>query len=63
MDKTIRKLYTPPLVVQTVGVLLERGFLWGSGIVDQLNQAGLETVSQEVDHTDFASNDFNFVWE
>ena len=36
MDKTIRKLYTPPLVVQTADVLLELDFLFAS-ITESLN--------------------------
>ena len=61
MDKTIRKLYTPPLVVQTVGVLLERAFLAGSVPVE--TALVIDTTSQEVDHTDFSGDDFNFEWE
>lgn len=55
--------YVPPLVLQTVGVLVERSFLAGSGIVDSLNLAGQDTVSQDVDNTDFSDTSFNFVWE
>ena len=62
MDKTFRKHYTPPRVLQETRVLLERSFLAGSGILEPLNMAGVETSSQEVDHTDFSSDDFNFVW-
>lgn len=65
MDQTreTRHPYVPPLVVQTAEVLLERSFLAGSGIVDSLNLAGLDTMSQDVDNTDFSSDGFNFVWE
>ena len=62
IDQTREKKYpyVPPLVVQTVGVQLEREFLVGSMPVEPLV---METASQEVDNIDFSDNSFNFVWD
>lgn len=64
MDLTKEKKYpyVPPLVVQTVGVLLERAFLVGSEPVDAAALI-MDTTSQEVDNTDFSDTSFNFVWD
>lgn len=64
MDLTKEKKYpyVPPLVVQTVGVLLEREFLAGSIPVDAAALI-MDTTSQEVDNTDFSDTSFNFVWD
>ena len=64
MNQTSEKKYpyVPPLVVQTVGVLLERAFLVGSEPVDAAALV-MDTTSQEVDNTDFSDNSFNFVWD
>lgn len=64
MDQTREKKYpyVPPLVVQTVGVLLEREFLAGSIPVDAAALI-MDTTSQEVDNTDFSDTSFNFVWD
>lgn len=58
MDKTIRKLYTPPLVVQTADVLLERNLL--GSVVENLI---VETTSQEVEQVEMDTEFFNYKWE
>ena len=55
-----KKTYVPPLVQQTVGVLLERDIMVGSAV----NLEGLDTTPQVVNqenHDD--SESFNFKWE
>ena len=64
MDQTREKKYpyVPPLVVQTVGVQLERGFLAAQSRLP-VEPYVLETTSQDVDNTDFSDTSFNFVWD
>ena len=64
MDQTREKKYpyVPPLVVQTVGVRLERAFLVWSEPLDAATLV-MDTTLQDVDNTDFSDTSFNFVWE
>ena len=55
-----KKTYVPPLVLQTVGVLLERDFMAGSAV----NFEGLDTTPQVVNQENHDDSDnFNFKWE
>lgn len=55
-----KKTYVPPLVLQTVGVLLERDFMVGSSV----NLEGLDTTPQVVNQENHDDPDgFNFKWE
>ena len=56
------KTYTPPRVLQETEVQLERDFLGGS-VVENLNEAGVFTMSQDVEVMDYETEDFNFKWE
>ena len=56
------KTYTPPRVLQETEVQLERDFLGGS-VVENLNEAGVFTMSQEVEVMDYETEEFNFKWE
>lgn len=65
MDKTKENKYPyfPPLVLQAVGVLLERDLLAGS-VVDSLNLGGVDTAPQVIEYLDIDDADsFNFKWE
>ena len=62
MDKTKENKcpYFPPLVLQEVGVLLERDFMAGSAV----NFEGLDTTPQVVNQENHDDPDgFNFKWE
>ena len=61
MFKTL-KTYTPPRVLQETEVQLERDFLGGS-VVENLNEAGIFTMSQDVEVMDYETEEFNFKWE
>ena len=61
MFKTV-KTYTPPRVLQETEVQLERDFLGGS-VVENLKEAGVFTMSQEVEEIDMETENFNFKWE
>jgi hypothetical protein len=56
------KTYTPPRVLQETEVQLERDFLGGS-VVENLNEAGVFTMSQDVEVMDYETEEFNFKWE
>ena len=56
------KTYTPPQVLQETEVQLERDFLGGS-VVENLNEAGVFTMSQDVEVMDYETEEFNFKWE
>ena len=49
-------------VLQETEVQLERDFLGGS-VVENLNEAGVFTMSQEVEEIDMETENFNFKWE
>ena len=55
------KTYTPPRVLQETEVQLERDFLGGS-VVENLNEAGVFTMSQDVEVMDYETEEFNFKW-
>ena len=61
MFKTV-KTYTPPRVLQETEVQLERDFLGGS-VGANLNEAGVYTMSQDVEEIDMETENFNFKWE
>ncbi len=61
MFKTV-KTYNPPRVLQETEVQLERDFLGGS-VVENLNEAGVYTMSQDVEEIDMETENFNFKWE
>lgn len=55
-----KKTYVPPLVLQSVGVLLERAFMVGSPVFLE----GLDTTPQVVNQENFDDHEtFNFKWE
>jgi hypothetical protein len=56
------KTSTPPRVLQETEVQLERDFLGGS-VVENLNEAGVFTMSQDVEVMDYETEEFNFKWE
>ena len=56
------KTDTPPRVLQETEVQLERDFLGGS-VVENLNEAGVFTMSQDVEVMDYETEEFNFKWE
>ena len=58
MDKTVKKDYTPPRVLQETEILLERDFLDGS-----ITPVTVESVGQKVEEVDFSTGEINFVWE
>ena len=49
-------------VLQETEVQLERDFLGGS-VVENLNEAGVFTMSQDVEVMDYETEEFNFKWE